>query len=159
MATLALPIRDLERSVCIGAEKARAETERVLTYSGTRPADFGTALKVATTTLVLKLLLGQLVRAQSRLISAYARADLNHFRSQDLAELATTLDKIISKDHELLTKANALGAEIRVWWSASLARLAEQVEHLDSIAESLHLAVDSEASALLALAAGELAIK
>jgi hypothetical protein len=69
------------------------------------------------------------------------------------------LDKIISKDHELLTKANALGAEIRVWWSASLARLAEQVEHLDSIAESLHLAVDSEASALLALAAGELAIK
>jgi hypothetical protein len=157
MATLALPIRELERSVCVGAEKARAETERVATYSGMRRANVGTALKVAAKTLGLKLILSQLVKGQDKLILAYGRADLDSFRSEDISELAMSLDKIVIKDRELLNKADALGAEIRVWWSASLAKLSEQVEYLDSISESLHLAADTEGSALLAIAVEQLA--
>ena len=38
---------------------------------------------------------------------------------------------------EILQQAHRLGAEIRAWCQSSLVKLADQAEHLDSIAESL----------------------
>ena len=159
MATMALPIRELERSVCVDAEKARAETERVATYSGSRRADAGTALKVMCATLGLKWLLSGLVRSQDKLLSVYRGYDFNRCSPEQLTEVATSLGRIVNKERDILARANTLGAEIRVWWDTSLRRLAEQVDHLDSIAESLHLAADPDGTQLLALAAEQFAMK
>ena len=152
MATMALPIRELGRSVCVGAEKARTETERVARYSGASRADVMTVCKVAVGTIGLKWLLGGLVRHQEKLISLYQGCDFTHYRDQDLADLASSLSKIVEKERAVINRANTLGAEIRVWWDASLRQLSQQVEYLDSIAESLHLECDPEASLLLAMA-------
>jgi hypothetical protein len=154
---MTLPIRELERSVCVGAEKARAETERVATYSGAIRADIGTACKVAFKTIGLKWLLAGLVRHQEQLISAYQQCDFTRCNDEDLADLATSLEKLVQKERAVLAKANTLGAEIRVWWGASLRQMTEQVEHLDSIAESLRLECDPGASALMGMAVKEFA--
>jgi hypothetical protein len=152
MATIALPIRELEQSVCVDAEKARTETERVARYSGASRADVVTVCKVAVATIGLKWLLGGLVRHQQKLIGIYQRCDFTRYRDQDLAELASSLYRIVEKERAVLAVANTLGAEIRIWWDASLRQLSQQVEHLDSIAESLHVECDPEASLLLAMA-------
>jgi hypothetical protein len=152
MATMALPIRELERSVCVSAEKARAETERVVSYSVTKRADMATVCKVAVRTVGLKWLLSGLVRHQEKLISACQQADFTRFSDEDLADLASSLQRMVAKERGLLAKANTLGAEIRGWWGESLLQLSQQVEHMDSIAESLHLECDPEASLLLAMA-------
>src|SRR5437588_6026417 len=132
MATMALPIRELEQSVWDRAEKAQAETERVVAYSGARRADLGTALKVAATTVCLKWLLSELVRYQNRLIRECTKRDFSRCSAEGLGEMASSLDGIVAKEQRILSEADKLGAEIRVWWSASLDRLATQVEYLES---------------------------
>ena len=159
MATLTLPIRELEQSVRNEAEKAQAETECVAMHSSAPRADFGTVCKVAARTLALKWLLSSLVRTQEKLISAYVKQDFTQCSDDTLRETAASLDRIVEKERAILNRANMLGAEIRVWWNASLVKLAEQVEHLDSIAESLHLECDDEASSLLAIAAEQFAMR
>jgi hypothetical protein len=152
MATMALPIRELEHSVIVEAEEARAKTECVATYSKAKIANLGTACRVAAGTIGLKWLFGSLVRQQQRLIAGYQAFDFAHCSDEVLADLTNSLDGIVERDRALLEKANSLGTEIRVWWGASLRQLAEQAEHLDSIAQSLHLECEPEASLLLAMA-------
>jgi hypothetical protein len=155
MCTMALPIRELEQSVAMGAEKARAETECVAAHSKASRADLGTACKVAAGTIVLKWLFAALVRSQGKLISAYVEHDFSHYRREDLAQLSSSLDEIVAKDRAILDKVYILGAEIRVWWNASITKLEDQAEHLDSISESLRLAADAEGTALMAMAVEE----
>jgi hypothetical protein len=152
MATLAIPFRELERSVFVNAEKARSQAERVVRYSVSVHADLATTCKVALGVVCLKWLLGGLVRHQSKLISEYQDFDFNHCTDNQLIELATSLEEIIRNERAMLTKANSLGSEVRVWWGESLLRLSEQVDHLESIADSLRVASSDEASTLLAMA-------
>lgn len=159
MATMALPIRELERSVSINAEKARAETERVATYSGSPRPSMGTICKIAVTSVMLKWLFNTLVKTQDKLIKLYQETDVTHVSDESLTELARNLRRIVEEDREILAKANALGAEVRVMWDASLRRIADQVEHLDSIAEALEVECDPEASLLLAMVADQFAIQ
>jgi hypothetical protein len=153
MATIALPIRELEQSVRVGAEKAQAETELVATYSNAARASMGNFARVVFRTVGLKLMLAGLVRHQEKLISSYQQFDFTGCSDEGLSELAVSLDKIVEKERAILSKAKTLGSEIRVWWEASLLQLEKQAEHLDSIAESLHAECDDEASSLLVFAA------
>ena len=152
MATMALPISELEQSVYVGAEKARAETERVVRYSGASHADVWTACKVLAATVCLKWLFSGLVRSQDKLIRLYQTGNLAQLSDEQVLSLSRSLREIAGRDREILAKANTLGAETRVWWDASLRRIAQQSEHLDSIAESLEVDCDPEASLLLAMA-------
>jgi hypothetical protein len=151
MATMTLPIRELERSVRVEAERAQAGADCVVKHSRAPRADLKATCRVAGATLGLRFLLSGLVRTQDKFISVLVERDFTECRSEDLAELAVSLDGIVSKERAVLEKASTLGAEIRIWWNTSLAKLAQQVEHLDSIAESLHLESDPEASLLLAM--------
>src|SRR5207302_755610 len=101
----------------------------------------------------LKWLLSELVRYQNRLIRECTKRDFSRCSAEGLGEMASSLDGIVAKEQRILSEADKLGAEIRVWWSASLDRLATQVEYLESIAESLHLAADPQATSLLGMAA------
>jgi len=153
MATMALPIRELERSVCIGAEKARAETERVVRDSRANRPNMRTVCSVTFRAFGLKWLWASLVRNQNKLIGLYRAFDFNRCSAKELAEVVESLEQMLSKERDLLAKANALGAEVRGWWGDSLWQLAEQVEYLESIADSLRVASNDETSTLLALAA------
>jgi len=152
---MALPIRELEQSVRVGAEKAQAETELVATYSAATRASMGNFARVVLRTVGLKVMLAGLVRHQEKLISSYQQLDFTKCCDEDLSELAVSLDGIVEKERAILAKANTLGSEIRVWWETSLLQLAKQAEHLDSIAESLHAECDDEAASLLVFAAEE----
>lgn len=152
MATMTLPICELERSVYLEAEKARAQTERVVRYSGASRADFLTACKVFTATIGLKLLFSGLVRSQDKLIRLHQTGSLAHVSDEQVLGLARRLREIAKRNRDVLAKASKLGAEIRVWWDASLRRMEQQSEHLESIAESLEVDCDPESSLLLAMA-------
>jgi hypothetical protein len=152
MATMTLPICELERSVYVGAEKAQAETERVVRYSGATRADVLTACKVLAATVCLKWLFSGLVRSQDKLIHMYQTGDLTQLSDEQVLGLTRSLRVIANRDREVLAKASTLGVGTRVWWDASLRRIAQQSEHLDSIAESLEVDCDPEASLLLAMA-------
>jgi hypothetical protein len=153
MATMALPIRELEHSV----RAAQAETERVSRQSGATNADFAAACKVASTTIALKWCFSGVVRMQTKFISSLVERDFTAVSREEMHALAVSLDGLVARERAILEKTNKLGAEIRVWWNTSLLKLAEQAEHLDSIAESLHVACDDEASALMAFAVEEFA--
>jgi hypothetical protein len=99
--------------------------------------------------------LSNLTMRQSRLIGMLVACDFNNGNAQDLENLASLIDGMVSDEREILKLACALGAEIRNWWSTSLLLLSEQTEHLDSIAESLHLAADPRGTALMAMAVEE----
>lgn len=154
---MTLPIRELERSVQAEADRAQAGADCVVKHSRAPRADLKATCRVAGATLGLRFLLGGLVRTQDKFISVLVERDFNQWRSQDMAELASSIDGIVSRDRALLEKANTLGAEIRVWWNASLRKLSYQADHLDSIAESLHLAADPETTQLLAMATEQVA--
>jgi hypothetical protein len=157
MATMTFPIRELERSVRNEAKKAKDKTECVVAHSRAPHADFGTACKVAASTIALKWLLSSLVRMQDKLIALLVARDFTECREQDIRELAANLEDIAATGRTTLERLNTLGAEVRVWWSSSLVKLEEQAEYLESIAQSLQVAVDDEASTLLAVAVGEFA--
>jgi hypothetical protein len=157
MATMTLPIRELERSVRVEAEKAQAGADCVVKHSRAPRADIKAACRVAGATLALKFLLSGLVHTQNKFISVLLERDFTQCRREDLTELASSLDEIVERERAILTKANTVGTEIRVWWNASLCKLSDQAEHLDSIAESLHLAADPELTHLLAMATEQVA--
>src|SRR5271170_1364080 len=91
MATMALPIRELEQSVYVGAEKARAETERVVRYSGASHANVLTACKVLAASVCLKWLFGTLVRSQDKLIRLYQTWDLTKLSDEQMLDLVHRL--------------------------------------------------------------------
>lgn len=155
MATIALPMRELKLSYD-SAERARNEAERVVRHSVARRANKITALKVIAGSLALKWLFWGLARHQSKLIDVYKAYDFNQCRPEQLDELATKLDNVLEKERDMLEKVGTLGAELRALWTRSFCQLTEQVDYLETIADSLHAAADHEVTALLAFAADEI---
>lgn len=156
MATIALPICDLERSVRCQAEKALTATESIVAYSRAKQEDFKLVLQLASGTLALRRKLSHLSTKQGQFISVLLDDDFNRYTSEALTGLATSLQDLVDRERELLDQAFGLGSEIRIWWKGSLRILSEQVEHLESIATSLRASLDSECEALLSLAIEEM---
>lgn len=157
MATMALPIRELELSVCVGTDKARAETECVAFYSRARviTPSISLTIKLSVTAALLQFLLRRLVASQRMLIKAYQRIDFTHCTDEEIARIAKSLDGVVERGQSILTKLDSLGPRAHAWFGLVMSHLGQQLEHLDSIAESLHLAMDDEGTALLAMAVEE----
>src|SRR5205809_2708515 len=96
MATMTLPVRELELSVRVGTDKARAETECVVFYARARATSpsIGVTLKLGFTAALLAVMLRSLVRHQRKLIRAYQETDFTCFRSEELVRVADSLEKI-----------------------------------------------------------------
>ena len=156
---MAFPIRELELSVCVSTDKARAETEYVVFYSQARATFPGatTTLKLYFNAAILTFLLRSLVRHQKRLISAYQRTEFTRYSVEEISRVATSIDTLVEKGRSVLDKLATFGPRAQALWGSTLSRLAEQLEHLDSIAQSLHVAADPEASLLLGLAVQQMA--
>jgi hypothetical protein len=158
MATMALPIRELELSVRVGTEKARAETECVVFYANARAVrpSLGVTVKYGFYTTVLKWLLHSLVRSQRSIISLYQGTDFTHYTNDEIIWVAKSLDSVVERGRPILCKLRALGPRMHAWIGPPvLAQLEQQFEHMDSIAESLHLASCDEGTALMAMAVEE----
>lgn len=154
MATMALPIRDLESLI---RNEAKPKTACVAKISKSNGKGFATVCKIAALTLGLKFLLGRLARWQGSIIASLVKEDFNSYSSESLTELAKSIDQMVADEREALEHAYDLGYELRAFWP--LDTLQEQIEHLDSIAESLHLAADPEGTALLSLAVEQVAVR
>lgn len=159
MATMALPIRELELTVCVGTDKARAETECVVFYSRARAIQpsITTTFKLGVASALLKLMLRSLVRHQRTLIAVYQETDFTLYSKAEISRAATSLDTMVENGRSVLEKLAKSGPRARALWGSSLPQLADQLEHLESIAQSLHVAADREASLLLGLALRQMA--
>jgi len=155
MTTLALPISELGPVVV----KAKAETKRVVSYSKSETAklSFGLAWETFSGVWHLRKRFSRLVEKQSILIEQLVERDLSLTSEAELADLAGRIENLLADERSILDLAGQLGAEIRVWWTSSLLKMAQQVEYLQSIADSLRISADDEVSTLLAMAAGQFA--
>jgi hypothetical protein len=154
MAALALPISELEPVVI----QARAETERVVSWSRSAVAGFAGACHIYVKAFALRQKFSHLVALQSSLLSGLVEKNFSDVPNGDLENIAAALDRIVEGERELLREAQSLGSEIRFMWNPLLEKLSEQAEHLDSISESLQMEVRPEGSVLLAVAAGQFAM-
>jgi hypothetical protein len=154
MATLALPICELEPAVI----EAKAETERVVSWSKSSVANLGTTCQIYLKAIILRQRFSRLVALQSKFLGFLVERDFSDCSRQELRDLAECIDRILAGENELLGEARSIGSEIRVLWTSSLQRLSEQAEHLDSISESLHMECQPEGPILLAVAAGQFAM-
>lgn len=157
MATMTLPICDLG-AVIDEAEKAEADTKRVVSVSGAAVATVGLTFEIFRKTISVRKRLSHLVANQADMLTHFTACDFSSGTAEALASFAGKIDDLVAHERGLLADAESLGVPIRVWWESSLSKLADQVEHLDSISESLHLAADAETSGLLAMALSELAM-
>ena len=151
MATATFPICELEQSVRIEAQLAHAATEVVAQCANT--------VMIVTKTAQLRGRYAHLVGKQEKLINALVDQDFTACNDQLTSQLASSLDDLVRNERDLLDDAQRLHPGIRRWWQSSLGKLAEQVEHLDSIAMSLHSSADPECESLFALALEQMAVK
>ncbi len=159
MSTLALPIRELELSVRVGTDKARAETECVVFYSRARAncPTLGMTFKLACAATLMKFMLSSIARNQKMLISAYQKIDFTCYNNEELGKSAASLERISECGRPVLEKLEEFGPRAQRLWGSSLSQLAEQLDHLESIAASLRVAADPEASLLMGLAVQQMA--
>ena len=155
MSALALPIHQLVPLV----NKAKQETASVVVFSRAERADKITAWQILRKTLRVRGRLATVVSKQAKLISAMVEFDFSTMTPEKMKQIAVSIDELVTDERDMLRQASELGSEIRVWWNTSLSRIAQQAEHLDSIAESLHVASDDKASALMAFAVEHFAMK
>src|SRR5260221_13334309 len=96
---MAFPMRELELSVCVGANKAGAERECVVFYSRARPTRRGiaTTLNFTFTATLLTFLLRSLARHQRMLISAYQKTDFTGYNIEEISRVATSIDALVEK--------------------------------------------------------------
>jgi hypothetical protein len=151
---MALPIRDLESLV---RERAKPKAACVAKISKSRGKGFVTVCKIAGLTMGLKFVLTTVAKSQTKLITSLTDYDFNACDAASLEDLAKSIDKLVSDERDALDQISQLGYELRAFWP--LDTLQTQVEHLDSIAESLHVAADPAGMALLAFAVEQVAVK
>jgi hypothetical protein len=158
MATMTLPIRELELSVSVGTEKARAETECVVFYSEARSVDpLRMTVKLGFTALVLKFMLSSLARHQRALIRAYQQIDFGNYSADELIKWAEPLQKLAERGRPVLRQLEPFGPRGQKLWGSVLSDLSEQLDHFESIAQSLRSAADPETSLLMGIAVRHMA--
>jgi hypothetical protein len=151
MATMTFPICELEQSVRVEAQLAHAATEVV--------AQCANSVMIVAKTAQLRGRYAHLVKKQETLIKALVTHDFTACSTKMMSEMAASLDDLVKDERDMLVDAARLHPGIRRWWQSSLLTLSEQVEHLDSIAESLRMETDPEAMALLSLALEQVAVR
>jgi hypothetical protein len=146
--TFPLPFSQLAPVV----SRAKQETKRVVVCSQSQHAGKRTVWNIMRKTISLRGRFAGLVGKQSGLIDDLVERDFSRCSLAEIASCATSIESLVADERELLCMANKLGAEIRVWWRESLAQLTNQVDHLESIAQSLRMECDTDTTMLLAAA-------
>lgn len=152
MATLAMPICDLRPAVI----DARAVAGAVVSNSQARVASVAVALQILGKTFNLRRKFSRLVARQASMIGSLQDKDFTGVSDLDIKDLAVRIESLVGDERALLEDVNKLGSEIRVWWGHYPLMLAQQADHLELIADSLHAASDDEAATLLAMAVDQL---
>jgi hypothetical protein len=138
------------------ARRARWETQWVVSQSEAyRRVDFGLLVQAAFQTFVLKFKLRILAFRQQALINKLVETDFLLFPKEKVREITSLIDDLVRYEREVLENSQKLGMVTRFLWKPSLTRLRDQTEHLDSISESLHIALDDKTTALMAMALEE----
>lgn len=151
MATMALPIQTLSADIQVEAACAQKQIVRL------QPRKRLSFL-VWVQTRVIDHYCGKVITAEEQLISTLQAADFNRCNSEKLEELATDLDRIVSLTLAVIEKGNEMPVEFSNSFKPKFDRLAELANHLDSFAESMHVAADPQCTGLLAFAVAEQAL-
>jgi len=114
-------------------------------------------VKFGLTAFFLKLMLLSLSRHQRLLIRAYQGINFNKFTREELIEWAEKLEKILERGRPTLARLERFGPRTQKLWGSVLSDLSEQLDHIDSIANSLRSAANTHVSLLLAAAADYMA--
>ena len=138
------------------ARQARQETRFVVARSkSTERVNIGRLSQAAYQTFSLKFRLHRLANRQQDVIEKLVDTDFAARSKETVRDILVLIDKLVYYDRELLKDSKKLGMVTRFLWNASLIKLGNQTEHLDSISESLHLALDDKTTALMAIALEE----
>jgi mevalonate kinase len=152
MATLAAPFFDLQMSTRSTAS-ALADAERVLGPLTEPQNSVRLFFEVVQKTGDVNQKFRHLVETQQKTIDLLVQKDFNALRVEDISSVAQSLDGIIEQNQELLKELHQGPSLLMRLWRSYIRSIKSQVQYMDSIAESLHVAADPEATALMALAA------
>lgn len=151
MATMALPIQTLSADIQAEAASAQRHIVRLQPRKRFQPM-------VWVQTRIVDYYCCKVIDAEERLIEKLQSADFNRCTQEKLEELATDLDRIVSLTSAVIEKGYELPVEFGNPFKAKFDRLAELANHIDSFAESMHVAADAQCSGLLAFAVAEQAL-
>jgi len=151
MATMALPI-NLVGTVIDETEKAQTAT-RIIVSVARSTATVRATVSIVHKTFVLRGRYAQLVKDQAEVLERLTSCDFSRSAPAQMLELAEMIGSLVEQERELISDAQTLEVPIRVWWESSLEKMVDQVEHFDSIAESLHAAADPAVTAMMAMTA------
>jgi hypothetical protein len=139
------------------ARQARLETRSVVARSkSTERVSFGLLSQAAYQTVILKLRLSRLAKRQHAVIEKLIATDFAAHSKGQIRNIVAQIDDLVSYERGVLEDSQKLGMVTRFLWNDSLTKLGNQTEHLDSISESLHLALDDKTTALMAMALEEI---
>jgi hypothetical protein len=138
------------------ARQARWETRSVVERSKSMErVNIGLLSQAAYQALILKHKLSRLANRQGAVIEKLVETDFTAQPKEKIRDNVARIDELVSYEREVLENAQKLGMVTRFLWDAQLIKLGSQVEHLDSISESLHVALDDNTTALMAIALEE----
>jgi hypothetical protein len=138
------------------ARQARQETRSVVARSkSAESVNLGLLTQAAIRTLVLRFRLHGLAKRQEALIERLVDTDFAAYSKDRIRDIVAPIDELVYCEREVLTNSQELGMVTRFLWNAALIKLGNQTEHLDSISESLHIALDDKTTALMAMALEE----
>jgi hypothetical protein len=138
------------------AREARLETRCVVARSKSPDrVNLGLLIQAAYRTFSLKFKLRVLASRQQTVIEKLASANFSSCPKEEIRDIVDRIDELIRYERGVLEDSQKLGMVTRFLWNASLIKLGSQVEHLDSISESLHVALDDRTTALMAMALEE----
>ena len=153
MSTSNITIGQLIPHVFRIQEETREETERVIGYSRTQAPKASDVLNIAYRIFVIRRKWRELVSRQSTMVEILTSVDFTSVEPANLKEIAVSLEGAVASGRTLLNETSQLGSESRFWWRNYLRKFGQQIEHVDSIAESLRLECEPDAIRLLASAA------
>jgi hypothetical protein len=152
MATLAAPLFDLQMSARLTAS-ALADAERILGPLIESQNPLHLFFEAIQKTGEVNRKFKYLVETQQKTIDLLVQKDFNSSSREDISSIAQSLDSIIVQNQELLKELHQAPSLLLRIWRSYIRSVESQVQYMDSIAESLHIAADPEATALMALAA------
>ena len=107
--------------------------------------------------IALKFMLGSLSRHQRLLIRAYQDTNFNRFSGDEIVKWAERLEKIVCRGRPTIEKLEKFGPKTKKLWGNVLSDLAEQLDHMESIANSLRCAINPEVALSMAAAVDHMA--
>ena len=149
MATLALPIRQLEYEIGLKAVKLQLEVSRARSSS----SRFGQLIRIRWHVAQINRGFGDLIEKQKALIRLLQDTHVpNNITPELCAQISKKLDEVVCDVEKLLDRAAEMPPNILQYWKSNMEKLADQTGHLDSIAESFRVAADPSCTSALARA-------